>query len=1345
MTSSFTKSSAFQDHPTATLLVDGSLTKIISVNKKASLLFGKKKSTWQTQTLGELLPGLNQKKENQELLLTATGGQKLFSLNYSKFKISNKYFYLVGISPMEETTLEHYKKVDKEYDSLKNDLIKTSIDAFISTNEEQIITGWNSAAERVFGWTSNEVIGRRLTDVIIPPHYRERHTHGFNHYLNSGESSILNKLIETTALHKNGNEFPVELIVTDVHNNGNHSFYSFIRDISARKNSENKLKQSEANLSEALLFGKMGSVELDLQTFQITVSKELFQLLEVSVDKPQVLHLEHFFEKYIAPDFLPMVKQKLQEGMTGPAGEKRMVKVEFEMITASGRKIWIEATGIFKDGSAFGILHEVTERKMAKADLVRGNELLKRLSDNVPGVIFKYRRIDEDNGQFVFVSNGCEKLLGLTSEQIKMHGFRQIIYADDLHAMDAVMRVRYKDSKPISVEFKVRMPDGTPKWIACESVNYLEEDGSRCWYGFMHDMTERKLAELRIAESELKNRLIIENSGEGIIFASHDGKVFTANPEACRIFGMSEAEICFLGRNGLVDLSDRNLDVLIKQREKEGFYSGEVRLRRKDGSIFTAEVTSRAFVNQQGELNTTIIFHDITDRKNAEEEVKKLALIARGTSNLVIFTDCEGKITWVNESFERVTEYSFQEAIGKKPGSFLQGPKTDQSVIEQMRACVAAGTSLTVEVLNYSKSGKEYWLNIDIKPIRNENDKLIGFMAIELDITALKEAMLLAVQTAQRLVRSENDLRAMLNASTDSTVFIDLEGRIRLINKVGLERLIRFYKGTAILGEKFVDLLPQHLQIDFQNYFNRALHGEVVDVDKKISLGTGATWIRAIYLPVFDKNGLILGVSQNVTDITNRKLAELALEESENDLRAMLNASTDSTVFTDRDGRVRVINKMGIERVARYFKGNAILGKRFVDLLPPQYQEDYLTQFNRALAGEVVKFERNLTLNNKSIWTMATYLPVFDNMGNIIGVSQNIADITEQKEAEKNLHFTKFTIDRSSDPIFWITPDGSIAEFNPAACASLGYADEEMTFLKMSDVDTMYSEREWRLQWEELRLKKNINFYRTHRKKDGTLIDVEINANYIEFEGMEYNCAFVRDITERKKSEAALLASNREKDFLIKEIHHRIKNNLQLISSIVYLRLKTFKQRDIRVFLEELRQKIKSISVLHERLLQTEELDSVYIDHYLERVLRDIHVSFYRPDLMVDIKTDILPIQIRSETATYCGLIVNELLTNAIKHAFPRDSKGEVWVRLTLEEDGNFKLSVRDNGIGLPDTVSPEENASFGMSLIYIFVQQLGGEFTIIRNNGTDFQIRFAPKTIEHEWHSLTFFNEKRV
>jgi PAS domain S-box-containing protein len=354
-------------------------------------------------------------------------------------------------------------------------------------------------------------------------------------------------------------------------------------------------------------------------------------------------------------------------------------------------------------------------------------------------------------------------------------------------------------------------------------------------------------------------------------------------------------------------------------------------------------------------------------------------------------------------------------------------------------------------------------------------------------------------------------------------------------------------------------------------------------------------------------------------------------------------------------------------------------------------------------------------------------------MGNIIGVSQNIADITEQKEAEKNLHFTKFTIDRSSDPIFWITPNGSLAEFNPAACATLGYADEELSFLKMSDIDINYSEEEWLLHWEELRIKKNLNFYRTHRKKDGTLIEVEINANYIEFEGMEYNCAFVRDITERKKSEAALLASNREKDFLIKEIHHRIKNNLQLISSIVYLRLKTFKPRDIRVFLEELRQKIKSISVLHERLLQTEELDSVYIDQYLERVLRDIHVSFYRPDLMVDIKTDILPMQIKSETATYCGLIVNELLTNAIKHAFPRDGKGVVNVRLILEDDGNFRLNVSDNGIGLPAHVSPEENASFGMSLIYIFVQQLGGEFTITRNKGTDFQIRFASKTVEHE------------
>lgn len=296
---------------------------------------------------------------------------------------------------------------------------------------------------------------------------------------------------------------------------------------------------------------------------------------------------------------------------------------------------------------------------------------------------------------------------------------------------------------------------------------------------------------------------------------------------------------------------------------------------------------------------------------------------------------------------------------------------------------------------------------------------------------------------------------------------------------------------------------------------------------------------------------------------------------------------------------------------------------------------------------------------------------------------------------------------------------------NNAALKNLGYTDKELLSLKVTDLFGFPDEMALQALLNSLRrgetdrLQLQLKFSR----KNGSYYDADALIQVLEKE--RTFLLIVTDITSKLVTEKKLRDSIHEKETLIKEIHHRVKNNLQLISSIIYLKLASVTQGDIRNFLEDTRQKIRSIALIHERLLQTEKLDKVEISDYLGKLIHDLKVTYYKPDIALEVHTDIIEKMVSLDTAIICGLIVNELLTNAIKHAFTGRSEGLIEIGFFEQSDGKFLLVVADNGVSLPAHISPGSASSFGMQLIDVFVKQLNGIFEINRENGTVFQIQF--------------------
>ena len=244
-------------------------------------------------------------------------------------------------------------------------------------------------------------------------------------------------------------------------------------------------------------------------------------------------------------------------------------------------------------------------------------------------------------------------------------------------------------------------------------------------------------------------------------------------------------------------------------------------------------------------------------------------------------------------------------------------------------------------------------------------------------------------------------------------------------------------------------------------------------------------------------------------------------------------------------------------------------------------------------------------------------------------------------------------------------------------------------------------------------------------RKDQTEIPVEIALNPLVTPEGRYVLSSVVDITERKRMEEALRSQLRERDVLLQEVHHRVKNNLQVISSLINLQLNSISSVEATTALRECSTRVKTIALIHEQLYLAKNFASVSFSDYAQQLVSAVFRTAGVNPSAVTLVIDIEDVAVGVDTAIPCGLILNELISNALKHGFPNNAPGTVWVSLHAHEDGWLRLSVRDNGVGLPAGIDLRKSNTLGMSLVFTLAEQIGGEFTIESSNGAEFLLRF--------------------
>jgi two-component sensor histidine kinase len=215
------------------------------------------------------------------------------------------------------------------------------------------------------------------------------------------------------------------------------------------------------------------------------------------------------------------------------------------------------------------------------------------------------------------------------------------------------------------------------------------------------------------------------------------------------------------------------------------------------------------------------------------------------------------------------------------------------------------------------------------------------------------------------------------------------------------------------------------------------------------------------------------------------------------------------------------------------------------------------------------------------------------------------------------------------------------------------------------------------------------------------------------------------DLSEQRRAEDGLRRALADRETLLREVHHRVKNNLQVISSLLALQVRTLETDDARRALADTRMRVRTIAAVHERLCESDDLASLDLGEYIRALVPSIMTSATGPAPVRRLEMHVDTVPVGLDDAVRCGLIVNELVMNAVKHAFPDRADGVVTVDLRRCGADHARLTVADDGVGLPEAVDPARVESLGLHLAAGLAQRLGGSLQVERGRGTTFSLEF--------------------
>ncbi len=727
---------------------------------------------------------------------------------------------------------------------------------------------------------------------------------------------------------------------------------------------------------------------------------------------------------------------------------------------------------------------------------------------------------------------------------------------------------------------------------------------------------------------------------------------------------------------------------------------------------------------EHGTVKTVVVIsRDITERKRNEDLLRQqeqyMQRVFNGIGMAVFVVEVEGErflLSKLNQLYKKsiIEQFGFEDFTGKyldELYSILPSQIVDAAANNYIR-CVESGEEIQYEEPGPVVDGIQTFFFTRLSPVKDTHGKVSRIIGSTMDITS-------RVQSEQELKLSEERCRMISNISVDYAYCHRLkgDGSLEPVWHIGSFDHITGYTPEELyrLGG-WRSLIHTEDIPRTREYVETLLSGKETSVTARIITKTGEhRWIRDKGRPwIEEESGKVIGTYGAAVDVTNQHEIEEALRASKERLRKIFETENVAIALSRAEDGVYLEANPGFLKVTGY-NYDEIIGRSSQEL-------DFMTdEYRRKLADGIKQYgclkDRELTFPTKSGERKTVLFCInsiiIDNTECFLAV---MTDITKQKDVEKTLRnqenkYRQMFMQHSAI-ILLINPDagGQIIDVNKSAVDFYGYTRKEFLTKKITDINLL-PDAEVKEHMERAKLRKQEIFEFRHKLADGTVKDVEVHSSPIFINEKWILRSIIRDITDRNN----IL---REKEILMQELNHRVKNNLLMISSLISLKNHSLGSL---ADLSDLIHQVDAIRIIHEKLYQSDTISVINLKEYLNDLFTTIF-SFSPKEVTVTSSVEIETIKTR--TAIPLGLIINEVATNAIKHGYAGVEKPAFTISFK-KADNQYILTLSNTGNPFPENVDMENPETLGLRLISALVEQLDGTLHLVRKPRPVYTIQF--------------------
>lgn len=847
--------------------------------------------------------------------------------------------------------------------------------------------------------------------------------------------------------------------------------------------------------------------------------------------------------------------------------------------------------------------------------------------------------------------------------------------------------------------------------------------------------------EAQIAIERDRFRALTETSPVPIVMVDRNGSLTYANAEAQATLGVAPSEVASRTyhdpRWKITDFDgnpfpERELPFAVVSRTHESVYGVTHAITRPDGVRRYLYINATPVFDELHQFDGMIaVTTDMTDHVQKGEELRESEKRYRDlfeNAPVGIFqTDSNGRFLAANPTMARILGAPSPQAVIEHYTDlahqvYVRSERRDQFL--SLLRKHGRVHDFELEARTMQGAHRIFLLNARIHSVLPDGTIIIdGFIS---DVTERREA-------EAALEEREENLQTTLQSIGDGIIATDLEGRVTRMNPVA-ERLtgIPFDEARGKPVAEVFRIVNAETMRPARNPVQRAIRsGATVELENHtmlISRDGTRYQLADSAAPIRDRANNMTGVVMVFRDFTEQYEERRELREARRFLRDVFDSMHDGICVTDENLTITSVNAWMAER---FTETRPIEGRKCFEVL---YARDSQCPWcpvdngrhSKHIYERTVEFPAN---GGQPWWAHLSAYPMTDEDGHISGAIEHIRDVSERKRAEDALrhserdHRTLFHSIR--DAILVADTDRTIINCNQAFTDLFGYRLEEIRGKK---THALYADRK---EYEEMgaRLRDSVdqpNFFFTirYRKKNGEVFPGETNAFFgrndegdiVTFIGL------IRDISTRRQSQRQLEQALAQKDYLMRELNHRVKNNLNMVSSLVDLKDLSLGET---VDLSDIRHRIDAIQLIHQKLHEETDVNSIDVREYIDDLLNTLFSSF--TSRSVELDNRVPRMRIAAKAALPLGLIANELATNAIEHGFTDDEPARFSIFLSQEAE-YYVLEIANTGRPFPEGIELTGSSTLGLQLVTALVDQLDGSIALTRKPSPVFRIRI-PRT----------------